>query len=141
MTKITRLCRIETGVLAGTEIEFFMSFVGAKYPHRKTKDLYFPPTKVVKTWHCCQEGCKTPDFEGGFEALIDHLMLHKGKLLKSWSKKQQLKSPIPAVRIPPNEWLSLPKDGANEDRRFCVSLYIDRVKVWLRKQGIEILEA
>ena len=135
---------VEGGILNGTIIEPVLAFLSVKYPHRKTKDLYVPPMKVkgkeIKSWHCCQELCSNPDFEGGIDALIDHLMLHKGRLLKPWNKKQQLKSPIPAVRIPPNPWDDKPKMGLNEDRQFCLSLYIDDVKRTLRKQGLEIIE-
>ena len=155
MNKITRLYRIEEGILAGTEIEPIMGLVCVKYPHRKSKDLYVPPMKIgekeVKTWHCCQAVCSAPDFEGGIDALIEHLILHKGRLLKPWSKKLQLQSPIPAVKLPPNPWLDKPKGGViavrpggltdlNEDRRFCLDLYIGDVKRWLQKQGIEIVE-
>ena len=83
-TKIQLIYRIEEGILARTEIEPIMSFFAVKYPHRKTKDLYLPPLKIgkkkSKKWHCCQRGCPTPDFEGTIEALIEHLMIHKGKL-------------------------------------------------------------
>lgn len=143
-SKLRNLYRIEGGVLNGTEIEPIMAFIAVKYPHRKSKDLYVPPmksgNKEIKTWHCCQENCPTPEFEGGLDALMEHLMLHKGRLLKPWSKRQQLKLPIPAVKLPPNPWNDKPKQGANEDRRFCLDLYIDDVKRSLRKQGLEIIE-
>ncbi len=137
--KLRTIYRIEDGILAGTEIEPIMGTVCVKYPHRKTPDLYVPPMKETKTWHCCQE-CAHPDFEGGINALLDHLLLHKGRLLKPWSKAAQLKAPIPAIRLPANTWDDKPKGGVNEDRRFCVSLYIDNVKALLRKQGLEIIE-
>lgn len=144
MARINTIYRIEEGILAGTELEPFMAMLLVKYPHRKGKDCYIPPIKTedkeVKTWHCCQKNCPNPDFEGGIEALLEHLMLHKGKLLKPWSKKQQLKSPIPAVRLPPNEWENYAENSTNKDRHFCVQLYIDRLKSYLRKQGLEILE-
>ena len=114
---------VEGGILDGTILEPIMAFLAVKYPHRKSKDLYVPPMKSgdkeFKIWHCCQDNCSTPDFSGGVDALIEHLMLHKGRLLKPWNKRQQLKSPIPAIRIPPNPWDGKPKMGANEDRQFC----------------------
>ena len=141
-SRIRRIYRIEGGILDGTEIELIMAFIAVKYPHRKSKDMYIPPMKTpekeTKTWHCCQEPCEHPDFEGGLEALVDHLMLHKGRLLRSWNKKQQLKAPIPTIKLPPNPWGNTPKQGVNEDRRFCLDLYITDVKHWLRKQGLEI---
>ncbi len=137
--------RIDGGILNCTEIEPILGVIGVKYPHRKSKDVYTPPMKAngkeIKTWHCCQEPCKQPDFEGGLEALMEHLTLHKGRLLKPWSKKQQLKSPLPAVRLPRNPWGNTPQSGIGEDRRFCIELYIDSVERTLRKQGIEIIEA
>lgn len=144
MSKIIQLYRIEDGILSGTEIEPIMGLVCVKYPHRKSKDLYVPPMKSekkeIKTWHCCQAVCSAPDFEGGVGALMEHLMLHKGRLLKPWSKKLQLQSPMPAVKLPPNPWLDKPKGELNEDRRFSLDLYIGDVKRWLHKQGIEIIE-
>jgi len=121
-----------------------MAFIAVKYPHRKTEDLYIPPIKTkdkeIKTWHCCQESCPNPDFEGGIDALLQHLLIHKGQLLKPWNKKQQLKTPMPAIKLPPNPWNDTPKQGVGEDRRFCLDLYITDVKHWLRKQGLEIFE-
>ena len=141
---IQTVYRINGGILNGTELESVLGVLAVKYPHRASKDAYVPPMKTkdkeVKTWHCCQEGCKNPDFEGEIEALVGHLMIHKGKLLKPWSKKAQLKSPIPAVRLPPNEWDKNPKCATNDDRRFCVQLYIDSVESALRKQGLEVIE-
>jgi hypothetical protein len=99
----------------------------------KTKD------KEVKTWHCCQDNCPKPDFEGRIDALAEHLMIHKGRLLRPWTKKHQLQSPIPAVKIPINPWDDGSKSSVNDDRRFCVSLYIDSVKRSLKKQGLEIV--
>lgn len=140
--KIRTIYRIEGGILNGTEIEPFMFTVLVRYPHRKTPDCYIPPMeangKKIDTWHCCQD-CASPDFKGGIDALLEHLMLHKGRLLKPWSKKSQIKTPIPAVRIPDNPWDKVRND-TSEDRRFCVSLYIDDVKHALRKQGLEILQ-
>lgn len=140
--KISTIYRIEDGILAGTEIEPIMAFVAVKYPHRKTKDCYIPPMKAngkeTKTWHCCQE-CQNPDFEGNLNALVEHLMLHKGRLLKMWNRKQQLKSPLPAVKLPANEWNNRPNQGVNEDRRFCVNSYINDVTRTLRRQGIQTL--
>jgi len=145
--RISTVYRIEGGILDGVEIEPIFAFIGVKYPHRKTKDLYVPPIKTaekeVKTWHCCQDNCPTPDFEGKIDALVEHLMLHKGRLLKPWCRKQQLRLPIPAVRLPVNPWIENEKKNpgaTNEDRRFCLDLYIDSVKRVLRKQGLEILE-
>lgn len=143
--KLRTIYRIEEGILAGTEIEPIFAFLGVLYPHRKTKDLYVPPMKTaekeIKTWHCCQEPCPNPDFEGGLDALVEHLMLHKGRLLRPWNRKHQLQAPLPAVRLPANPWKE-PQAGANtsvlEDRRFCVSLYIDAVKRALEKQGLVI---
>lgn len=146
VNRISTVYRVEEGILTGTEITPFMALLLVKYPHRKSKDCYIPPIKTkdkeVKTWHCCQENCPNPDFEGDFDTFLEHLMLHKGRLLKPWTKKQQLKSPIPAVRLPPNEWEIHAKQSpgsTNEDRRFCVQLYIDNLKFWLRRQGLEIL--
>ena len=143
--KIKTVYRIEDGILNGTEIESIMGFLLVKYPHRKSQDLYVPPMKTkdkeIKPWHCCRDNCPSPDFEGGLDNLVDHLMLHKGKLLKPWNKKQQLKSPIPAIKIPPNEWEVTAKkypSSTNEDRRLCVELYIEDLKRLLRKQGIEV---
>jgi len=145
MSKIRMQYIVEGGVLNGTIIEPIMAFISVKYPHRKTKDLYVPPMKTddkeIKTWHCCQDSCPHPDFEGDIKVLLEHLMLHKGRLLKPWNKRQQLKSPIPAVKLPSNPWDDAPKMGLNEDRRFCLSLYIDDVKRTLRKQGLEIINA
>ncbi len=142
--ELRTIYRIEDGILAGTEIEPVLGLVCVKYPHRKTPDLYVPPMKAgdkeTKTWHCCQD-CAQPDFEGGIEALVDHLMLHKGRLVKPWSKKAQLKAPMPAVRLPPNPWDDKPSQGVNEDRRFCIELYMGNVKSLLRKQGLEIIES
>ena len=143
-TSIRQFYRVEGGILNGTEIEPFMAMLLVKYPHRKTKDCYFPPIKINgkedKKWHCCQEYCPSPDFEGNMDTLLEHLMLHKGRLLKPWSKRQQLKSPIPAIKLPPNPWTNAVKQGVNEDRRFCLDLYIDDVKSILRKQGLAIIE-
>ncbi len=143
-SKIRTIYRIEGGILNGTEIEPIMAFLAVKYPHRKSNDLYVPPMKVddkeTTTWHCCQENCPNPDFEGGMDALLEHLLLHKGRLLRPWSKKQQIHSPLPAIRLPPNPWDDKPKGGINEDRRFCLDLYIGDLKHYLHKQGIEIIE-
>jgi hypothetical protein len=146
--RVRTIYRLEEGILAGTEIEPIFAFIGVKYPHRKTKDLYVPPIKTdekeIKTWHCCQDNCPNPDFEGGLDALIEHLMLHKGRLLKPWTRKHQLQAPLPAVRLPANPWAGEPKEGTNkgvlEERRFCVQLYIDDVKRALEKQGLVIME-
>jgi len=141
--KISTIYRIEDGILAGTEIEPFMAFVAVKYPHRKTKDLYVPPMeangKKIETWHCCQENCANPDFEGGLDVLVKHLMLHKGRLLKPWNKKTQLQSPLPAVVLPPNEWKKRLKQGANEDRSICIDSYIADVVRVLKRQGLVVL--
>lgn len=142
--KIRTIYRIDGGILNGTEIEPFLFTVLVRYPHRKTPDCYIPPMeakgKKIKTWHCCQDSCPEPDFEGGVDELIVHLMIHKGRLLKPWSQRQQLKAPLPAIKLPSNPWNDKPKWGANDDRRFCLDLYIDDVKRSLKKQGIEILE-
>jgi len=142
-SRIRTIYRLEGGVLDGTEIEPVQAFLTVKYPHRKTKDLYVPPMKAnngeVKTWHCCQDNCPNPDFEGGLDALIDHLLLHKGRLLKSWSKKQQLKSPLPAVKIPANPYDRYPQQGANMDRQFCVKLYREGVIRSLQRQGLAVM--
>lgn len=141
--KVRTIYRIDGGILKGTELEPVLFTIVVRYPHRKTADCYIPPMKTkgkeVKTWHCCQENCPNPEFEGGIDALIEHLMLHKGRLLKPWNKKHQLKSPIPAVALPPNPWDTAPKGGINEERRFSVGLYIDSVKRSLRQQGLEIV--
>jgi len=144
--KIRTIYRIEGGILDGTEIEPIMAVIAVKYPHRKSKDVYIPPMKMAdketKTWHCCQEPCEHPDFEGGLDALVDHLMLHKGRLLRPWSRKQQLKAPIPAVRLPVNPWIENEKknpSSTNEDRRFCVGLYIGDAEIALKRQGLEVI--
>jgi len=141
---VKTIYRIEGGILNGTELEPFLFAVLVRYPHRKSPDCYIPPTeangKKVETWHCCQENCPNPDFEGGIDILLEHLMIHKGRLLKPWNKRQQLKSPMPAVKLPPNPWDDKPKMGVNEDRRFCLDLYIADVERCLRKQGLEILK-
>ena len=142
--KIQTIYRIEGGILDGTELEPIMAFLSVKYPHRKSKDLYIPPIKIkdkeVNTWHCCQENCPNPEFEGDMNNFIEHLLLHKGRLVKPWNKKQQLKSPLPAVKLPDNPWENKPSTGLNEDRRFCLDLYISDIKRALHKQGIEVLE-
>ena len=142
--RIRSYYEVEGGTLNGTIMEPILSFLGVKYPHRRTKDLYVPPMvddkKMLTTpWHCCQENCPEPEFHGGMDELLEHLMLHKGRLLRPWSKKLQLKAPIPAVRLPRNPWDDKPKGGVNEDRRFCIDLYVGDVKAVLRKQGLEIL--
>ena len=141
--KVRTIYRIEGGILNGTEIEPFMFTILVRYPHRKTPDCYIPPMeangKKVDTWECCQENCPNPTFRGNFDALIEHLMIHKGRLLKPWNRKHQLQSPIPTVQIPGNPWDRLPKGGANEDRRFAIELYIDSVKGSLRKQGLVVV--
>ena len=40
------------------------------------------------------------------------------------------------IMLPENEWENLPQQGANPDRKFTVSLYRDRVKWSLEKQGL-----
>jgi len=141
--KIRQLYRIDEGILKGTEIEPFLFTVLVRYPHRKTVDCYIPPMetkgKKIKTWHCCQDSCPDPDFEGGMDALMEHLMIHKGRLLRPWNRKQQLKAPIPAVKLPANPWPENNHQGHNEDRRFCINLYIDSVIHSLRKQGLETI--
>jgi len=140
--KLRTVYRVEGGILNGTEIEPFMFTILVRYPHRKTPDCYIPPMetkdKEFKTWHCCQDNCPNPDFEGNMDDLLEHLKLHKGRLLKPWNKKRQLKTPLPAVKIPPNPW-EKDKAGVGADRRFVVSLYIDSVIRTLNKQGLEIL--
>ena len=141
--KIQTIYRISEGILKGTEIEPFLGLVLVKYPHRKTPDAYVPPMKSqdkeIKTWHCCQAQCEKPDFEGNLDVLMEHLVLHKGRLVKTWNKRQQLQSPIPIVRIPSNEWEANPyKGGINDDRRLCVYLYIERLKEMLKQQGLEV---
>ena len=142
--KVRNIYRIENGILTGTELEFIMAFLAVRYPHRKTPDLYVPPIKTkdkeIKTWHCCQDNCPNPDFEGGIDALLEHLMIHKGKLVRPWSKKQQLNLPIPVIKLPANPWIDRPQQGANSDRKLCIDLYIDSVKRTLRKQGLEIID-
>jgi len=141
--KMRTIYRIEGGILNGTEIEPFMFTILVRYPHRKTPDVYIPPietkNKKINTWHCCQDNCPSPDFEGKLDALIEHLMSHKGRLIRPWNRKHQLKSPIPAIKIPVNPWENGSKAGVNEDRRFCVSLYIDSLKRILKKQGLEVV--
>lgn len=146
--KIRQIYRIEGGILDGTEIEPFMFTVLVRYTHRKTADCYIPPTsekgingKVVKTWHCCQDNCPNPDFEGKIDKLVEHLVFHKGRLLKKWNKKAQLKSPIPAIRLPKNDWVgNVCENDTNKDRRFCVQLYIDKAERMLRQQRLEVLK-
>jgi hypothetical protein len=141
--KVHMIYRIDGGILNGTEIEPIMAFIAVKYPHRKSKDLYVPPmksgNKEIKTWHCCQDNCSKPDFDGGIDSLIEHILLHKGRLLKPWNKQSQLKAPIPAIKLPSNPWNDTPKCSTNDDRKFCLDLYISSVKYSLRKQGLEII--
>lgn len=140
--KIKQLYRIEDGNLAGTEIELFMGLVTVKYPHRKTKDVYVPPmkseNKEVKTYHCCQENCKSPDFEGGMDALIAHIELHAGRLFKKLKPVTKSNPARVIVKLPPNPWAENDNRGANPDRRMAVQLYIDAMQDALRKQGIGI---
>ena len=147
MTNTSLILRIEDGILAGTEIKQVLGGFGepiiVQYPHRKTSDMYLPPMEKdgkKTTLHCCQDSCPNPDFEGKPDSLMAHLMLHKGRLLRPWTRKAQLKSPMPAVRIPKNSWDDAPKGERNQDRQFCVSLYIESLKDALRRQGIELLE-
>ena len=82
--KIVKIYRIETGPLAGTEIEPFMFTVLVKYPHRKTRDCYVPPYEdkekgITHPWKCCQ--CDA-EFKGKLPELSEHLELHAGRLLK-----------------------------------------------------------
>jgi hypothetical protein len=141
--KIRTIYRIDGGILDGTEIEPLMAFVMVRYPHRKTPDLYVPPMKTedkeVTTWHCCQDNCPNPDFEGKIDALVEHIKLHKGRLVRPWSKKKQHKTPLPAVKLPPNPYAGM-QGGINPDIDFFVGLYIKTLKSALKKQGIEILE-
>ena len=143
-SKIRTIYRIEGGILDGTEMEPIMGFLSVKYPHRMSRDLYVPPMKTadkeIKTWYCCQFHCPNPDFEGGLDALVEHLMIHKGRLIKPWNKRQQLKSPIPAIKLPQNPWEDKANMGVNEDRRFVLDLYIDDVKRALRRQGLEVMK-
>ena len=78
--KVRTVYRIEGGILDGTELEPVLFTILVRYPHRKTADCYVPPMQGTKAWHCCQDNCPNPDFEGGLDSLIEHLMLHKGKL-------------------------------------------------------------
>lgn len=139
--KLRQIYRVEGGILDGTEIEPFMMTILVRYPHRKSPDLYIPPiktdTKEIKTWHCCQDNCKQPDFEGDITKLIEHLDLHKGRLVKHWNKKHQLKAPIPLVKLPGNPWEADDKRGANPDRHFVVELYMSSVQRLLKAQGLE----
>ena len=143
--KLRTIYRIEGGILNGTEIEPFMFTILVRYPHRKSPDCYIPPMKAndkdIKTWHCCQDNCPNPNFEGKLDALIEHLMIHKGRLIRPWNRKHQLKSPLPAVKIPDNPWSNDNTSGLNEDRRFCVSLYIDNLQRRLKKQGLEVIKS
>lgn len=87
MVKISTYYKIEDGVLAGTILEPIFAFVAVQYPHRKTKDLYVPPMRddekhITHSWHCCQENCPEPDFHGGIPELVEHLILHAGRLIK-----------------------------------------------------------
>ena len=87
MTKIRSYYEIEDGLLKGTILEPIMAFIAVKYPHRKTKDLYIPPIeddnkKVTHSWHCCQDNCEEPNFYGGLDALLKHIELHAGRLIK-----------------------------------------------------------
>jgi hypothetical protein len=78
------------------------------------------------------------------EPIFAFIGVHKGRLLKPWTRKHQLQAPLPAVRLPANPWAGEPKEGTNkgvlEERRFCVQLYIDDVKRALEKQGLVIME-
>ena len=147
-TTMETVYRIRGGILNGTEIQPFLSTILVKYPHRKGRDIYIPPFKDAKTddqkvWHCCHPGCSTPNFAAGQYALHEHLLLHKGRLLKPWSKMTQRCSPLPAVRVPVNPWTKNAQRSpcaTNDDRKFCVDLYIDSLKAALRRQGIEVME-
>lgn len=145
---LQNLYRIEGGILNGTELQPFGAMLLVKYPHRKSKDVYIPPmsnpeNEEQKTWHCCNPGCATPSFSGDFRTLMDHLLLHKGRLLKPWSRKAQAQAPLPAIRLPANEWERNAQKhpcATNEDRRFCLDLYITLLKRSLHRQGIEVIE-
>ncbi len=139
--KISKIYRIEDGVLAGTEIEPIMGFFAIKYPHRKSKDLYVPPMKTadkeVTTFHCCQPKCSSPDIEGTMDALAKHLELHAGRYFK---KNKPVSKTNPArivVKLPSNPWHG--DDPVIAERHLTVNLYIDNVKLALEKQGIGIL--
>jgi len=140
--KIIQLYRIEDGVLAGTEIGVVMGFLCVKYPHRKSKDMYIPPMKSkdkeVKTFHCCQENCSHPDFEGSMGALLEHLELHAGRLFKKLKPITKSSPARVVVSLPPNPWAENDNRGANPDRRVTVQVYIDSAKRSLEKQGIGI---
>ena len=142
--RVTQLYRIEDGLLAGTEIEPIMAFLAVKYPHRKTKDLYVPPAKTaektVTTFHCCQENCSQPDFEGTMDALAKHLELHAGKLFKKLPPVTKAHPATVVVNLPPNPYAENDNRGCNPDRRFAIHLYMDNVKFALSKQGIGVIE-
>lgn len=140
--KLATIWRIEEGNLRGTEIQPFLGTIMVKYPHRKTRDLYILPMKgngkEITTFHCCQENCQSPDFEGNMDALVKHLELHTGRLFK---QLQPITPTCPArivVSLPPNPWAEGDERGANPDRRFTVHLYRETVRAWLAKQGIGI---
>lgn len=144
---VSYITRINDGNLVGTELETVMGMLAVKYPHRKTKNLYVPPMKTeekeIKTWHCCQENCKQPDFEDGIDALLAHLELHAGRLFKRLKPVTKPNPPMVVVNLPPNPFDNIkkyPGQGANLDRRVTVNLYIDSVKLVLRRQGIGVLE-
>lgn len=141
--RITQIFRVEDGPLAGTEMEPVLGFLAIKYPHRKTKDLYVPPMKTkdkeVKTFHCCQENCQQPDFEGTREALIQHLELHAGKLFRKGRPVTKLCPARTVVSLPSNPYENN-NQGCNPDQRLAVSLYIDSVKAALEKQGVGIVD-
>ena len=128
-------------MLAGTEIEPILAFLSVRYPHRKTRDLYVPPAnKESRVWHCCQENCPQPEFEGGVAALLKHLEVHAGKLIKRLPPVASRERAVVVVRLPPNPWAEGDSRGVNPDRRFVVSLYISSVCAALRKRGIWPLE-
>lgn len=141
--KISTIYLIEEGNLVGTQIMPIMGFIAIKYPHRKTRDLYVPPmksgNKEVKTFHCCQENCKQPDFAGTIEALLDHLELHAGRLFKRLKPITKSNPPKVVIALPPNPYAENDNRGANPDRRLCVHLYMDSLTKVLNRQGIGIV--
>ena len=142
---IAQIYRIEEGNLRGTEIRIIGGLLGVYYPHRLTGDLYVPPMeakgrKKVDTFHCCQEGCATPDFEGSMPSLIKHLELHAGRLLKRLPPLKEKVKPRVVVSLPQNPWGADDHRGANPDRRFVVEQYIASVKEFLFRQGIGVTE-
>ena len=54
--------------------------------------------------------------------------------------EELLKETVPSIKIPPNEWIKRPQQGANPDRLLMLDLYISTLKSSLKSQGFRIEE-